>query len=243
MDFVLWRTRPRMTTLITIRGFIQAQRTTGRPHYQRFQPGVLSRNRGGTNRTSGVSTGGRCEPGTNEKVFYRAFTLLIPASATLCARAAPCTGRDLWCWRHRGALSAVWNAVGVPDPAVIASFSGAVSSRGNTAFTITMNANGRIEILHGDPSIDLICISAQQPAGPSPSSCLLASPEMATETLRLLAGQFAPGTVSVMIDNSRTLDIVAVQHFVSSLSTAAIGSASVRCIICFWRLKARPRQD
>jgi len=74
---------------------------------------------GGTNRTSGISVQG---VGANnreqmEKVFYRAFTTLMPASATfaIARRATQQAARDLYGEGSNAerAVTQAWTAVGV----------------------------------------------------------------------------------------------------------------------------------
>ena len=91
-----------------------------RPHQLRHpQPRVLSRVESGTNRTSGLAVQG--VGGANreqiERVFYRAFTQMLPANATFAmARAATIqSARDLFGANSAAerAVTQAWTAVGV----------------------------------------------------------------------------------------------------------------------------------
>jgi thermolysin len=106
---------------------------------------------GGTNRTSSLNVQGVGAANREqiEKVFYRAFTLLMPRHATfLIARSATVqAARDLYgagSPAERAVMQA-WNAVGIPDPASVGTFSGSVGAGAVVIYRITMNASGRYE--------------------------------------------------------------------------------------------------
>jgi hypothetical protein len=138
---------------------------------------------GGINRTSGraVQGVGAANREQIERVFYRAFTLLMPASATFStARAATIqASRDLY-----GADSAVeravtqaWDAVGVSTVVVLPTLDNALPSTGDRSFyyyVIEMTATGRYQAILNwtDPGIDLDLMIG--PVGCSSYSCMLA---------------------------------------------------------------------
>jgi hypothetical protein len=118
---------------------------------------------GGANRTSGLSVQGVGAGNRDqiEKVFYRAFTLLMPASSGfVTARAATIqAARDLY-----GAGSAVeravtqaWDAVGVVATGSIGTIAGTLSADGALDYAISMPSSGRYRAVlnWGDPDADL----------------------------------------------------------------------------------------
>jgi hypothetical protein len=154
---------------------------------------------GGTNRTSGLSvTGvGAANREQIEKVFFRAFTLLMPANATfLTARTATVqAARDLY-----GAGSAVeraitqaWDAVGVPDLNSVSTLSGTIAAAAQKTFLITISASGRFEAnltWANQASNDLDLYLTREGCPIFQSSCVLAqsiSPDTA-ESLGLNVG-------------------------------------------------------
>jgi len=108
---------------------------------------------GGTNRTSGLSVQGVGAANREqiEKVFYRAFTLLLPATSTfVTARSATIqAARDLYGagGSAERAVTQAWNAVGVPDPTSVANFTDTVAPRQSRTYVITMNGAGRYQSL------------------------------------------------------------------------------------------------
>jgi bacillolysin len=188
---------------------------------------------GGTNRTSGVNVQG--VGGANreqiEKVFYRAFTLLMPASATFpTARSATVqAARDLYGAGGpvERAITQAWNAVGVPDPATLGGFTSTVSSLGVAAFTVTMGSTGRYQanLTWADPSIDLDLYLST--TGCSAVACLLDVSRNSDGNAETVSWPVRAGEqYRLWVDNfTRRPTSFAVQHFVSSVnSTALTGS-------------------
>ena len=187
---------------------------------------------GGTNRTSGstVPGVGAANREQIEKVFYRAFTLLMPASSTFgTARTATIqAARDLY-----GAGGAVeravtqgWNAVGVPNPDSVATVTGVSSSR-FTWGTFTMPSTGRYQatLTWGDPRIDLDLYLS--PVSCTTYSCLLTFSEAGDGSSETIGWPVRSGEqYRLWIDNwSNRSTPFTVQHFVSPLnSTSFTGS-------------------
>jgi hypothetical protein len=148
---------------------------------------------GGTNRTSGLSVQG--VGGANreqiEKVFYRAFTTLLPASATFStARIATIqAARDLYgtgSAAERGVTQA-WDAVGVTNTssstARLGTFTGAIPPTSPDYFyyyAVTMPATGRYQAVlnWNDPTIDMDVMIGRP--GCLSWSCMLTRAESAT---------------------------------------------------------------
>ena len=106
---------------------------------------------GGINRTSAlnVSGVGASRRDQIERVFYRAFTLLLPSNATFpLARAATIqAARDLYGLGSdtERAVTQAWTAVGVPDPASILTRNDVVARGARNTYVVIANANGRLE--------------------------------------------------------------------------------------------------
>lgn len=146
---------------------------------------------GGTNRISRLSVQGVGAANREqvEKVFYRAFTLLMPANSTFVTARTATTqaARDLY-----GAGSAVeraidqaWNAVGVP--ASVASFADNVSAFGQKLYSVQMTRSGNYSInLRGNnQDLDLYLVAntaactrwpglGSTGLPPFPTSCVIA---------------------------------------------------------------------
>lgn len=153
---------------------------------------------GGTNRTSGLTVRGVGAANREqiEKVFYRAFTLLMPKNATFVTARIVTTqaARDLYGsgGTVEQAIDSAWTAVGVPDPGSIATLTGSVAAGAAVSFVVSMAVNGTYSAnLRGnDSGVDLDFVLAPNTTAcsrwPLPSSCRLAvsdSPE-AVESLK-----------------------------------------------------------
>ena len=118
---------------------------------------------GGTNRTSGLTVRGVGAANRDqiERVFYRAFTLLMPANATFAtARATTLqAARDLYGsgGAVEQAVDAAWNAVGLSDPRSLGTYTGSVTPGGFHTAAFGMNANGSygVNLRGNDASVDL----------------------------------------------------------------------------------------
>lgn len=149
---------------------------------------------GGVNRTSGLSVQG--VGGANreqiEKVFYRAFTTLLPASATFStARIATIqAARDLYGTGSapERAVTQAWDAVGVTNTSSstvrLTTFTGAIPPTGPDYFyyyAVTMPTTGRYQAVlnWNDPSIDLDVMIG--PPGCLSWSCMRTRAESATK--------------------------------------------------------------
>lgn len=103
---------------------------------------------GGTNRSSGLSVQGVGAANREqiEKVFYRAFTLLMPASSLfVTARTATIqSSRDLYGPGGivERAVTQAWDAVGVIDSASVGTFTGSVPVGRSVQAIITMPSSG-----------------------------------------------------------------------------------------------------
>ena len=147
---------------------------------------------GGTNRTSGLAVQGVGAANRDqiEKVFYRAFTTLLPASATFStARIATIqSARDLY-----GAGSAVeravtqaWDAVGVTNTSSnltrMTTLAGTIPARDGFKYyaVITMPATGKYQAVlnWSDPTVDLDLMIARP--GCISYSCMLSRAESTT---------------------------------------------------------------
>ncbi len=151
---------------------------------------------GGANRTSGVAVQGVGSANREqiEKVFYRAFTLLLPASATFStARIATIqSALDLYGSGSsvERAVTQAWDAVGVTNtssntPVItrLSTFTGTLPVGGATAFyyyIVNMPATGRYQAVlnWNDPSVDLDIMIG--PPGCTSYSCMLTRAESAT---------------------------------------------------------------
>jgi hypothetical protein len=106
---------------------------------------------GGTDRTSGLNVQGVGAANREqiEKVFYRAFTTLLPASSTfLIARTATIqSARDLYGAGStvERAVTQAWTAVGVPDVSTVLSRTETIARAGINVYPITATVNGRLE--------------------------------------------------------------------------------------------------
>jgi len=137
---------------------------------------------GGTNRTSGLSVQGVGAGNREqiEKVFYRAFTLLLPATATFYTARSATTqaARDLFGAGSAAerAVTQAWTAVGVPDPAAVGAFVDVVPSQRSITYVITMNSTGRYQALlswNDIVSNDLDLFLTPTNCPPSRSGCIL----------------------------------------------------------------------
>ena len=148
---------------------------------------------GGVNRTSGLSVQGVGASNRDqiEKVFYRAFTTLLPASATFStARIATIqAARDLYGAGSAAerAVTQAWDAVGVTNTSSsivrLPTFTGSIPPTGPDYFyyyPVRMSASGRYQAVlnWNDPSIDLDVMIG--PPGCLSWSCMLTRAESAT---------------------------------------------------------------
>ncbi len=144
---------------------------------------------GGTNRTSrivvrGVGAANREQI---EKVFYRAFTVLMPQNSTFVTARAATTqaARDLYGTGGavEQAVDLAWSAVGVPDSRSIGTFSGSVPANGTTSYAFLMNITGvyTVNLRGNDPGVDLdlylVPNTAECSRLPAPASCVFAKSE------------------------------------------------------------------
>ena len=154
---------------------------------------------GGVNRTSGqnVTGVGAANREQIEKAFYRAFTLLLPSNATFVTARAATTqaARDLYGAGSRAeqAVDQAWNAVGVPDPNSISSFTSTVAARSQVSFAFTMSSTGtyQVNMRGSDASLDLDMYLTPNTTAcsrwPLPTTCVLTrsiTPE-AVESVKL----------------------------------------------------------
>jgi hypothetical protein len=118
---------------------------------------------GGTNRTSGMSVQGVGAGNRDqiEKVFYRAFTLLMPSSSGfLTARAATIqAARDLYGAGStvERAVTQAWDAVGVTATGSMGTISATMSADSALDYVVTMPVAGRYRAVlnWNDPDADL----------------------------------------------------------------------------------------
>jgi bacillolysin len=192
---------------------------------------------GGTNRTSGrfVQGVGATNRDQIEKVFYRAFTLLMPQSSTfLVARAATVqAARDLYGpgGAVERAVSQAWDAVGVLDPASasIGSFAGTAPRRSSTTYAITMNANGAYQAVlnwASPQTVDLDLYLTAVGCSFSRASCVL-SQSISSDALESVSYNVRSGQIYwLTIDNfSGSSTPFTIQHWISSVNrTTAVPS-------------------
>ncbi|MEQ1896597.1 MAG: M4 family metallopeptidase [Vicinamibacterales bacterium] len=141
---------------------------------------------GGANRTSGLSVRGVGAANREqiEKVFYRAFTLLMPASSTFVTARLATTqaARDLYGagGSVETAITQAWEAVGVGvvEAAPFLTLPGSVATGASSTFTVTMPTTGRFQADLNWPSpaaTDLDLFLTRPGCPSSTSSCVLAS--------------------------------------------------------------------
>lgn len=140
---------------------------------------------GGTNRTSGLTVPGVGAANREqvEKSFYRAFTLMLPSNATFTTARGATTqaARDLYGAGSRAEqmIDQAWEAVGVPDPRAISTFTGSLGPTTQTSFVFTMASAGTYQVnLRGnDANVDLDLFlttnSTLCSRWPLPASCIL----------------------------------------------------------------------
>ena len=141
---------------------------------------------GGTHRVSGVAVQGVGAANREqiEKVFFRAFTTLLPSNATfMMARAATIqAARDLYASNSRveQAVTQAWTAVGVPDQATVQTVTGTVGRLARTTINLTASATGRLNInlVWPDPiATDLDIYLTREGCAFPTASCIVALSE------------------------------------------------------------------
>jgi bacillolysin len=184
---------------------------------------------GGTNRTSGITVQGVGAANREqiERVYYRAFTLLMPANSTFVTARAATTqaARDLFGagGTVERAVDAAWNAVGVPTPGSISSFTGTIGASSATRFAFTMNNTGTytVNLRGNDEAVDLDLYltptSAVCSSFPFPVSCVLTGSESpaAVESIKhpVRAGESYQFWIFNLSGRSSSFTV---EHFISS---------------------------
>ena len=193
---------------------------------------------GGANRTSGLTVQGVGSANREqiEKVFFRAFTLSLPASATFSmARIATIqAARDLYGAGStvERAVTQAWDAVGVTNTSSsttrMTTFTGNLVTRTGVYYAVTMPATGRYQAVlnWSDSGVDLDLMLSRP--GCLSYSCLLTRAESATRRPEFICWDVRAGEQYWIIAESygpRTTSYELSQAILPAGSTCSASSA------------------
>ena len=190
---------------------------------------------GGMNRTSGLNVRGVGAANREqiEKVFYRAFTLLMPANATFATARAATTqaARDLYGsgGAVEQAVDSAWNAVGVPNSNSLGTYTGSVTAGSSHISAFLMNSTGSygVNLRGNDPSVDLDLFLTPNTFGcsrlPLPRSCVLTISE-SPEAVESLSWPVRSGESYIIwvVNLGRRTSSFTVEHQIGPTRTASL---------------------
>lgn len=212
---------------------------------------------GGINRTSGqaVTGVGAANREQIEKVFYRAFTLLMPRNATFATARAATTqaARDLYGFGGtvERAVDSAWGAVGVPDPRTLSTFTGSVNSGAVVSYAFSMPVAGSytVNLRGNDPGVDLDLVLTVSTAAcsrfPFPASCERTRSESPTAVESVRWPVRVGESYIIWIGNlGPRASSFTVEHFIGQSSTTSVAptalAPTVSAIVSFGGASGSP---